>query len=173
MNFGSNVFDKSDANALSVEIAAEVEDMRLQQRACAADSGPRAEIGGRVVPFDFATSIDPDAYRVYSKRRTNVITQDKIGSAKADRASYLVALYDPSLNLERAPQQRCGVTWLTARQVIADNCRRIDNGVRGCNRLDRREFEIFCRRFCREEFRIAATVATKGKIVSNHDVFRA
>ena len=118
MNFGSNVFDKSDANALSVEIAAEVEDMRLQQRACAADSGPRAEIGGRVVPFDFATSIDPDAYRVYSKRRTNVITQDKIGSAKADRASYLVP-FTP------VPQSRTGAPTALRRDLAyrpSGNC---------------------------------------------------
>src|SRR5580704_8027064 len=155
---------------LAIEIAVEIEEMRLEPEIGAADRRPPAEIGGSVKPARRSAFLDPGAHGVDARGGAQIIGERDIGGRKADGTAEPVAGLDPALNLPRPAQQRSRLARLAGDEQLADLGRGISHAARPCDRRHDADAETLLLALGFEQLGRAAAAIAEDEIIADHDL---
>src|SRR5689334_12226024 len=90
---------------LAVEVAREIEEVRLEAEVGAAHGGSRAEIRDTVVPAAGRVLLNLDPDRVDAARGAEVIAELDVRGRETDGAAALIAHVDAAFDLEGSAQE--------------------------------------------------------------------
>src|SRR5581483_5987077 len=170
---GADEVVERDAQVAAVEVAVDVEKMRLEPRAVAADGGPEPDIGDAVDGAAVERVVRPvaaDPHGIDPEGGAQVFAEPDIGGGEAEQAAAPVADRDAAVDLPGAAELGGGLARPALAQQFADMGRGIDRRVGAAHRIDDADAEAVHRPRLLQHRGGAAAAVAEGAVVADDDM---
>src|SRR5258708_39710721 len=97
------MLDQGDTKMPTIEIAVEIEQMRLEAKIAAPEGWAAAEIGDGVMPERVPALLDPGTHGVDASGRAQVVVEHEVRRREAERAAARIGACEAGLHLPQPP----------------------------------------------------------------------